>query len=231
MATTTDRGTSILAAIVVCALAIPGCDAGRAGPAPEVLPPQGIPFDAPALSGDAPAGEGTPLPESAAASGSRRESAGGAIEPAASAEGAARDGGARKVGFTELASFEYEAEDPLASLTRKRPTQVYEIPAEILALSGERVAVDGYLMPTIFESGRVKRFLLTRSYITCCFGDVLEINEVIDVTVGEGLEVSYLLSGQPVTVTGWLEVGEKKSEFGYVESIYRIVAERVAERW
>ena len=43
------------------------------------------------------------------------------------------------------------------------------------------------------------------------------MNEVIDVTVGDDLEVSYFLSGQPVTVTGWIEVGEKKSEFGQID--------------
>jgi len=232
-ATITDRRSRLRAAALWLGLlvAAAGCDAGSTAPATEVLPPQGIPFDAVAAAETVRKGptEGTtPRRDPPAVADAPAEPAGGKTEPS---RGKSEDGGARKIGFTELASFEYEAEDPLASLTRKRPPQKYEIPESIRALTGERVEVDGYLMPTIFESGRVKRFLLTRSYITCCFGDVLNMNEVIDVTVGDGLQVSYFLSGQPVTVTGWLEVGEMKSEFGYVESIYRIVAEKVAERW
>lgn len=227
MVTGTEEGWRGGIALVWLIALLAGCESDAAGPPPAVLPPYGVPFDAPApTSAD--------LEQSAPGEGEALSSAGAPrMVPPAPPPGPApaADGDAKKLGFTELASFEYEAEDPLASFTSKRPPRKFEIPAAILDLSGERVAVDGYLMPTIFESGRVKQFLLTRSYITCCFGDVLRMNEVIDVTVGPDLEVSYFLSGQPVTVTGWLEVGEKKSEFGYVESIYRIVAEKVAERW
>lgn len=139
--------------------------------------------------------------------------------------------GVRSLSFKILASFEYEVIDPLEMLSGDQREIANEIPSSIEELSGERVKVDGYLMPTIFESGRVQEFLLTRSYITCCFGDVLNMNEVIDCDIEKDLEVSYFLSGQPVTVTGWFEVGEKKSEFGYVESIYRMIVEKVEERW
>ncbi len=139
--------------------------------------------------------------------------------------------GVRSLSFKILASFEYEVIDPLEMLSGDQREVSNEIPSSIQELTGERVKVDGYLMPTIFESGRVQEFLLTRSYITCCFGDVLNMNEVIDCDIEKDLEVSYFLSGQPVTVTGWFEVGEKKSEFGYVESIYRMIVEKVEERW
>lgn len=235
MATTTETTTAgfttpprpapgrapLLVALLVAVAGAAGCDGEGAAGTPEVLPPQGVAFDAGIAAAEEPVVAPVVAPSRT-----------GDPEPAAVAPVRPRqEGDARTIGFAELASFEYVAEDPLAALTRKRPAQEYEIPESIRALTGERVAVDGYLMPTIFESGRVTRFLLTRSYITCCFGDVLAINEVIDVTPEPGLTISYLLSGQPVTVTGWLEVGEKKSEFGYVESIYRIVAEKVAERW
>lgn len=219
-----------------------GC--GDPGPTDtEVLPPQGRAFDAPAPTAVAEAAERDPLDVAGDASPSEAvesdvtSAAPVAATDSSSAEGEesapvpAKDGDVREVSFAVLAAFEYEPEDPFAMLGGEQKEVVTEIPESVQALSGEYVTIDGYLMPTLFESGKVQQFLLTRSYITCCFGDVLKYNEVVDVTVKKGLEVSYFLSGQPVSVTGYLEVGEKKSEFGYVESIYRIVAEKVEERW
>ncbi|MHC4937222.1 MAG: hypothetical protein ACYTGJ_13565 [Planctomycetota bacterium] len=222
------------ALLTIVGLLLAGC-----GPAPDsgavaVLPPQGLSFSERALAlqrergaeeAEAPgssAGGATPAPRNL-------EEVGDPVRPRP--ETSTPEGGdARAISFQQLAGFEYETVDPLSMLQGGREPKT-DIPPEIEALTGERVVVDGFLMPTIFDGGKVERFLLTRSYITCCFGDVLNMNEVIDVTVGPDLEVSYFLSGQPVTVTGWFEVGEKKSEFGYVESIYRLVAEEVVERW
>ncbi len=233
----------VVALVVGCTtmfvVTLAGCDTNTGPAVASALPPQGIAFDAtPAEPGAlvvAPTvTEVDPvvLPPDPSAPSTPSVTAPTAVETTANpAAVPSHDVDARAISFAELAGFEYVVDDPLASLTKKLPKPADTIPESILALSGERVKVDGYLMPTIFESGRVMQFLLTRSYITCCFGDVLNMNEVIDVTIPGKLEVSYFLSGQPVTVTGWLEVGEKKSEFGYVESIYRVVAEQVEERW
>lgn len=211
-----------------------GCQTEASVSAASVLPPQGRAFDAPPLVSAEMQIGGVDAPLEKKIGRSPLEEVGAPLAADAS-EGSGSTStvkdGIRELSFQELASFEYETVDPLSMLQKGGPPPKTDIPAKIEAYSGERVKVDGFLMPTIFESGKVQQFLLTRSYITCCFGDVLNMNEVIDVTVGPDLEVSYFLSGQPVTVTGWLEVGEKKSEFGYVESIYRLVAEEVVERW
>ena len=210
-------------------LSLSGCGGSSPAAAVAVLPPQGIAFDEPiAVSAPQPLVK-KPLTEDAAPPPRMLQEVSNAlanIEP-----GKVDDDGIRSLSFRELAGFEYVTIDPLSMLQTKGGAPENEIPESIQKLSGMRVKVDGYLMPTIFQNGKVETFLLTRSYITCCFGDVLNMNEVIDSTVGDDLEVSYFLSGQPVTVTGWLEVGEKKSEFGYVESIYRMVVEEVVERW
>ena len=231
----------LIGSTLIAALTLPGCGEEPRADATAVLPPQGPTFaeraatfssEAPAPSTERrlekktdpaadttarPALEEVPPPEVALE--------GGATKPAR------KDAdGVLPLSFQKLASFEYETIDPLSMLQKSGEAKT-DIPAEILALSEQQVKIDGFLMPTIFEGGKVERFLLTRSYITCCFGDVLNMNEVVDCTTGPKLEVSYFLSGQPVTVTGWFEVGEKKSEFGYVESIYRLVVDEVTERW
>ena len=211
-------------------LSLTGCGGSSPAAAVAVLPPQGVAFDEPiAVSAPQPLVK-KQLTEDVAPPPSMLEEV---SDPLAKVEpGKVDDDGIRSLSFRELASFEYETIDPLSMLQNKGGGEPKtDIPESIQKLSGMRVKVDGYLMPTIFQNGKVETFLLTRSYITCCFGDVLNMNEVIDSTVGDDLEVSYFLSGQPVTVTGWLEVGEKKSEFGYVESIYRMVVEEVVERW
>jgi len=60
------------------------------------------------------------------------------------------------------------------------------VPEKILALSGKRVAIDGYMMPLAYEAGGAKKFLLMKNQYGCCFAQTPKVNEWIEVTMQDG---------------------------------------------
>ena len=131
--------------------------------------------------------------------------------------------GLQVVPFQFLASFEYVYPEP----GQERPIR-NQIPASVLALQKQTIAVDGFILPTELQDGKVKRFLLSRYPFGCCFGQGPSTNEYVDVTVpgAEGLES---IPFQAARVIGPIEVGEVKDDAGYVTSVYRMTAESVSE--
>ncbi len=97
-------------------------------------------------------------------------------------------------------------------------------PAEIRALNGKRVIVDGYMFPVDFEKGKVRSFLLSRAMFGCCYGDSPKITEIIKVMRADGKTMPYQAMA---SVTGILEVGEEFDSEGYIDSVYRIKADDV----
>jgi hypothetical protein len=127
--------------------------------------------------------------------------------------------------FEDLASYTYEHPDPKAiKAGAERPQQ---IPAEILALKGKSVIVEGHMVPVSVKKGKVTLFVLSRYLEGCCFGQPAMMNEWVDVEMqGEGAE--YIPYGT-ILCTGVLDVGEQLDEFGYVRSIYRLKCTKVEE--
>jgi len=119
--------------------------------------------------------------------------------------------GYRKVGWQELSGFEY--------------VEGMDLPARVRELGGARVGVSGYMI--VLEEGAegVREFLLVQSLWDCCFGMPPELHQGIVVRY-PGKDLG--LESQPIQVLGTLEVGEERDESGYVLSVYRISAERVA---
>ncbi|MBK9383689.1 MAG: DUF3299 domain-containing protein [Planctomycetes bacterium] len=127
--------------------------------------------------------------------------------------------------FEDLASYTYEHPDPKAIKEGvERPQQ---IPAEILALKGKTVIVEGHMVPVSVKKGKVTLFVLSRYLEGCCFGQPAMMNEWVDVEMqGEGAE--YIPYGT-ILCTGVLDVGEQLDEYGYVRSIYRLKCTKVEE--
>jgi hypothetical protein len=99
-----------------------------------------------------------------------------------------------------------------------------QIPDRIKALNGKRVAIRGFMVPTVVETDGVKGFLLTRSRDLCCFGIMPKMNEWIDASL-DGRSVPFY-SDVVITVYGTLEVGEER-DGDVVLSLYRLKVEDV----
>ena len=124
------------------------------------------------------------------------------------------------VEFDVLTGFDYP---DLVRMDGETPPP--ELPDEVQALDGERVAFEGFMNPLAFDSGGVKEFSLVADPTFCCFGAVPKMNHWIHVTL-PGDERTEFYSFDPVAVYGTLEVGEAYMD-GYVVSLYRITADRV----
>lgn len=110
-----------------------------------------------------------------------------------------------------------------ASMEKKWEELRREIPEDVLALNGKKVAVVGFTLPLKLEEGRATEFLLLRTQSACCFGMVPRVNEIITVKMPRGMKPEMDV---PVIVGGalsvnWIGQGEQ------LEGIYEMTADRV----
>lgn len=101
-------------------------------------------------------------------------------------------------------------------------TEGMALPAAVLALDGQRVSVQGALLPLEEVEGEVW-YLLVESLWDCCFGKPPELHQAMVAR----LHGQSPRSGQVVQVTGTLSVGEDRDADGYVSSVYRLDAAQV----
>lgn len=135
------------------------------------------------------------------------------------------------VGFDTLSSFYYELPainggETLKIADAQLATPKEQIPAPVKALSGRKVAVQGFMVPVKIEKGATKEFLLVKDQSLCCFGRMPKMNEWVSVKMSGGRSTKFI-GDQPVTVFGTIAVGEEY-EKGEVLSIFRMDAEDVA---
>lgn len=134
------------------------------------------------------------------------------------------------VGFDTLGSFYYEIPSSdgetikLADPQLARPKD--QIPAPVKALTGKKVAVQGFMVPVKVEKGATKQFLLVKDQSLCCFGRMPRMNEWVSVKM-TGDKSARFIGDQPITVFGTITVGEEY-EKGEVLSIFRMEADDVA---
>jgi hypothetical protein len=124
------------------------------------------------------------------------------------------------VDFDPLIEFDYPE---LVRMDSGNPPP--ELPAEVRALHGKRVAFEGFMSPLAFDAGGVKEFSLVKDPSFCCFGMIPQMNHWIHVVMPEN-ERTEFYSFDPIAVYGVLEVGEQYED-GYVVSLYRMVADKV----
>ncbi|MCA8960699.1 MAG: DUF3299 domain-containing protein [Planctomycetes bacterium] len=130
------------------------------------------------------------------------------------------------VTFKTLASFKYIEPDPGKPETAKKD----QIPAEVVALNGHTVTMEGYMIPIDLdpETNRVKTFFLARNTLACCFGQLPQVNEVVEVRFADGVK---FLPDVLLRVEGKLEVGEQFDDYGYLMSIYRLDGTKLEDPW
>jgi hypothetical protein len=122
--------------------------------------------------------------------------------------------------FDELGKFYYYAPDPWEK-PDKELLMTNKIPDQIKALSGKKVALNGFMMPIDQDAGGSKEFVLNGSYDMCGFGGPVAINQWVMVNYSGAGRVPY--THLPMTVFGELEVGEDYRD-GRLFSIYRMKA-------
>ncbi len=135
------------------------------------------------------------------------------------------DGGFLTVGFDRLSAFKYEVpDDPGVTNTVALKDPDQQIPAEVKAFSGRRVALKGFMLPLKVEGGLVTELLIMRDQSMCCYGAVPKINEWVSVKMtSKGVKP---VMDQAVTLQGTLKVGAIR-ENGYLVGIYQMDGEKV----
>ncbi|MBT3637819.1 MAG: DUF3299 domain-containing protein [Opitutae bacterium] len=126
-----------------------------------------------------------------------------------------KDGSAfRPLAFRDMTNFEYlvdwetDGKDFDFSAYSKR------VPSRLREKSGAKVAVEGFMIPTVVdENNKVKEFLLLPDQMSCCFGKSPEANGWVVVTASNGVEV---LMDRIIRVTGTLTVEERWDEEFFV---------------
>jgi hypothetical protein len=134
------------------------------------------------------------------------------------------------VSFARLSGFRFIVPETLLVRTNADGALLPQIPPEVRALDGRKVAVRGFMQPLQVQDGYAREFLLARDPGTCCFGAEPQFNHYLLVRcVGRGNRpvrgVPPVL-GVPVTVAGTLRVGEHRQQ-GWLLGIYQLDAEDV----
>ncbi len=130
--------------------------------------------------------------------------------------------GTTKVSLAYLANFTYDPpqlEYDAAGKAKMPATDT--VPKSVRALSGRRVAVDGYMAPIDFENGTCSKFALMPALPTCCYGCAMTGNNWIAVTMKSGTRADCV-APYSVHVEGVLAVNGLDDE---LSPLYTLTAE------
>jgi len=136
--------------------------------------------------------------------------------------------GYQATSFTELARFFVEL-PPTNLLAAMSPAARWEmvrkqIPLDIQALDGRKVALAGFVLPLALSGGRATELLLLRTQSACCFGLMPRVNELILVTLPAPGIVPR--PDTPFVAAGTLAV-KWVGEGGELIAIYEMKADRL----
>jgi len=106
----------------------------------------------------------------------------------------------------DLGNFEYDAD------------KGGNIPADVLALNGATVRLNGFMIP-IDQAENITSFALVPSLFACCFGQPPQVQHTVVCNAPAGKAVGYY--PDELVVEGKLKVQEKKDE-GFIVSVFEI---------
>lgn len=101
-----------------------------------------------------------------------------------------------------------------------------EIPDKVKQLNEKKVAITGFMLPIDVDKGKVKRFLLLKSTMSCCFGVAPRINEVVYVESSKKQKIQSVMD-TPITVFGKLSVGQQFREDLMLVGVYKLELDEV----
>lgn len=93
------------------------------------------------------------------------------------------------------------------------------LPKKIEALEGQLVRLRGYMLPSFQQSG-IKKFVLVRDNMECCFGPGAAIYDCVIIEMQGSASASF--SVRPIAVEGVFSVSEFKGPDGNHLAIYHI---------
>jgi hypothetical protein len=131
------------------------------------------------------------------------------------------------VGFDILSTFKYEVPEEGGAGSKPAPNAPdpdAQIPANVKAYNGKKIALKGFMLPLKVEGGLVTELLLMRDQSMCCFGTVPKINEWVAVKMtGGGVKP---VMDQAVTLSGTIKIGAMR-ENGYLVGIYQMDGDKM----
>jgi hypothetical protein len=120
-----------------------------------------------------------------------------------------------RLSFSSLSGFEYHPGMSKAQL-----------PAEVRAAEGRRVAIYGFMLPIDVNSDGVSTFLLNSNFDMCMYGMTAGgPHQWVAVQMVDGKRAPF--THMPLFVFGTLDIGEQRQN-GRVMSMYRLRADKVA---
>lgn len=120
----------------------------------------------------------------------------------------------KPLAFRDLTNFEYLVEWEADGKDFDFSAYAKRVPSRLREKSGAKVAVEGFMIPTVVdENNKVKEFLLLPDQMSCCFGQSPEANGWVVVTASNGVEV---LMDRIIRITGTLTVEERWDEEFFV---------------
>ena len=122
------------------------------------------------------------------------------------AHAAPKPGELRPMTIKDLGNFQYDQE------------KGGNIPADVKALTGMKVRLNGYMIP-MDQADKITKFALVPDLFSCCFGQPPQIQHSVTVTCPAGKAVNYY--PDEIWVEGTLKVDEKKED-GFILSIFEV---------
>ncbi len=150
------------------------------------------------------------------------------ISRVASEKSAKRAGTYQSLTFETLSSFDIKEpdwnklEDPAYIATLNLDE---DIPTQIKALSGEKIEIEGFMLPLEGEDDNLQSFVLLENQLACCFGVIPLLNEWVYVTVPEKKKIRSH-QDELVTLYGTLRVGAE-FEDGMLNGVYHLELDRL----
>lgn len=126
--------------------------------------------------------------------------------------------------FRDMMNFEYLVEWEKDGQEFDFSAYAQRVPKRLRDKSGKKVAIEGFMIPTIVdENNEVKEFLLLPDQMSCCFGQAPEANGWVVVSATKGVEV---MMDRIIRVTGELAVEERWDEEFFV-GLYHMVCNEI----
>ena len=117
------------------------------------------------------------------------------------------------------------AKDPVSPLTGQ-PHYISQAPPAILAYTGRKIRISGYMVPVGMEGNAVREFLIMASQMNCCYGTPLRFCEFIVARMKK--ETTPFAMDSLQTFVGTLRVGDVFAN-GYWTQFYTLDCEAVGK--
>jgi hypothetical protein len=128
--------------------------------------------------------------------------------------------------YSSLTNFTYEIDWEKDGLAFDFSAYANRVPRDIRSLSNQKVALEGFMVPTVVdEENLVKEFLLMPDQLSCCFGQAPEANGWVVARSQKGVEVSM---DRVIRVLGKLTVEERWDEEFFV-GLYHLECDQLVD--